>query len=240
MFDTLSNLNSYPQQQKLFELWNDAQKQWWDNYFRMFSSATLLSGIQSAQVWQNNLKLLQESIGLGFSLQQQSGAVIAESFGKLEPASKIPALAEAVEALKSEPLKPIKLEINAEVSHSKTLSQEDILAFAYASGDVNPVHLDADYASKSRFKKPIAHGILTAGFISAVIGTMLPGPGAIYLSQNLNFKYPVYIGDTITSTVKVIAKHPTHEIYTLETICKNQAGKVVISGEAVIMFESVV
>src|SRR5438067_6659993 len=86
-------------------------------------------------------------------------------------------------------------------SFAKTITEADILLYSAVSGDTNPLHLNAEYAANSRFGQRIAHGMLTAGLISAVIGTKLPGPGAIYMSQSLNFRAPVHLGDTVTATV---------------------------------------
>ncbi len=96
------------------------------------------------------------------------------------------------------------LKVGQEASLSKTVSEADIVGFAEVSGDKNPVHLDAAYASTTMFKERIAHGMLSAAYISAVFGMKLPGPGAIYISQTLNFKAPVKIGDTVVTTVKVV------------------------------------
>lgn len=128
------------------------------------------------------------------------------------------------------------LKIGDTASLSKTFSDEDVRAFAAISGDKNPVHLDEEYAAKTQFKKRIAHGILTAGLISAILGTQLPGEGSIYLGQQLNFKAPVYLNDTITATVTVIKIHERKPIATLETVCKNEDGVVVLNGEATVLF----
>ncbi|HBY06319.1 MAG TPA: hypothetical protein DEH22_00450, partial [Chloroflexi bacterium] len=95
------------------------------------------------------------------------------------------------------------IQIGDSASLSKTFTEKDVLAFAEISGDQNPVHLDADFAASTPFKKQLVHGMLTAGLISAVLGMKLPGPGSIYLKQELNFKAPVFFGDTITATVTV-------------------------------------
>ena len=126
--------------------------------------------------------------------------------------------------------------IGATAELSKTIHDQDIVQFAEVVGDVNPVHLDEQYASKTMFKKRIAHGMLCGGLISAVIGTQMPGPGTIYLSQSLSFKAPVYIGDTVTAKVSVIKIRVDKGIYTLKTVCHNQYGKIVVEGEAVVMF----
>lgn len=132
--------------------------------------------------------------------------------------------------------KSIPIKLGAKVNFTKTIDKKDILAYAQISGDTNPLHLDHVYAKTSRFKKPIAHGMLTASFISALIGTKFPR--LIYLSQNLKFCKPVYIGDTITATATVIAKKEGKEIFTLQTICTNQDNIVVIDGTAVVMSDS--
>lgn len=118
---------------------------------------------------------------------------------------------------------------------AKTISEADVYLFAGITGDFNPAHVNELYAEKTRFGKRIAHGMLTAGLISAVIGTQLPGPGAIYVSQTLRFLAPVYIGDTITATVRVSTIDPEHNRVKLETLCENQAGTKLATGEAVVM-----
>ena len=124
-------------------------------------------------------------------------------------------------------------------SLTKTVTEADISLFAGVTGDFNPLHIDGEFAKRTRFGERIAHGFLTAGLISAVVGTRLPGPGSIYLSQSLNFHRPVKIGDTITATVKVSAYNEEKRIVTLETNCYNQDGVVVLSGEAVVLLEEV-
>jgi 3-hydroxybutyryl-CoA dehydratase len=119
-------------------------------------------------------------------------------------------------------------------SMSKTVTEADIVNFAGVTGDFNPVHVDAEYASGSMFKERIAHGMLSAGYISAVLGMQLPGPNAIYLGQTLEFKHPVKIGDTVTATVTVAEKRDEKRILKLDTTVTNQRGQVVVSGGAVI------
>ncbi len=116
----------------------------------------------------------------------------------------------------------------------RTVAEADLVAFAEVTGDTNPVHLDADYAAGTSFGERIAHGMLSAGYISAVLGTTLPGPGAIYLSQSLNFKRPVKIGDEVTARVTVTAIDEAKARVTLDTSCFVR-GKAVVGGEAVIM-----
>lgn len=128
-----------------------------------------------------------------------------------------------------------ELAVGDKASFSKTVSEVDVYNFAGVTGDFNPAHIDQTYAENSLFKKRIAHGILSAGFISTVIGTKLPGPGAIYLKQNLKFTAPVYYGDTITAEVEVIARDEDKNRVTLKTTCRNQDDKVVIEGEALVM-----
>ncbi|MDR1921503.1 MAG: MaoC family dehydratase [Candidatus Adiutrix sp.] len=128
-----------------------------------------------------------------------------------------------------------QLEIGAEDSLSLTADSETVKQYARLVGDLNPVHLDDVYAAKSFFKKRVAHGMLAAGLISAVLGTRLPGPGSIYLAQELEFKRPVYLGDTITARVKVLEKHDRHNKLKLHTWVENQAGKTVLDGSAVVL-----
>jgi acyl dehydratase len=118
---------------------------------------------------------------------------------------------------------------------TKTFLDEDVRTFANISGDKNPIHLDEEYASSTRFGKRLVHGILTSGIISALLGMELPGPGSIYIKQILNFKAPVYIGDTITATVTVTGVRTDKPIITLETVCKNQDDVMVIDGEAILL-----
>jgi acyl dehydratase len=127
------------------------------------------------------------------------------------------------------------LTIGDSASLSKTFSDENVRSFAEISGDKNPVHLDDEYAAGTQFKQRLVHGMLTAGLISAVLGTKLPGPGSIYLSQSINFRAPVYINDTITATVTVLKIRDGKPIVTLETVCKNQDDMVVLDGEAVLL-----
>jgi 3-hydroxybutyryl-CoA dehydratase len=123
------------------------------------------------------------------------------------------------------------LAVGMSASYAKTITDADIVLFAGVSGDVNPVHLDEDYANGTAFKGRIVHGLLTASFISAVLGTKLPGPGCIYVSQNLKFKAPVRIGDTVRARVTVTAIDEARGRVTVSTLC--QVGEtVVIDGEA--------
>ncbi|MCG6928953.1 MAG: MaoC family dehydratase, partial [Desulfofustis sp.] len=121
-----------------------------------------------------------------------------------------------------------------QASFSKTISETDVYLYAGITGDFNPAHIDETYAQKTAFKTRIAHGMLTAGFISNVVGTQLPGPGTIYVSQSLKFMAPVVIGDTITATVQVIDILPEKKRVRLKTTCANQEGTVVLDGEALI------
>lgn len=128
--------------------------------------------------------------------------------------------------------------VGEEASLSKTISEQDVATFARLTGDVNPVHLDEEYARSTRFAGRIAHGMLTAGLISAVLGTRLPGPGGIYLGQTLKFTAPVRLGDTVTASVVVLSYRQEKRIVTLKTECSNQHGDLVLTGEAIIMMET--
>lgn len=124
-----------------------------------------------------------------------------------------------------------KIGDSASIKH--IIKEKDIQLFAEASGDYNPLHLDEEYANKSIFKKRIAHGMLSAAYISSVLGTQLPGEGSIYMSQSLKFIKPVFIGDEITTEVK-ITNIVNRKAY-LETVCINQNNEKVTIGEAVIL-----
>mgnify|MGYP002784417914 FL=1 len=126
------------------------------------------------------------------------------------------------------------LAVGLEAAMARTVSEADIVAYAALSGDYNPIHLDAEYASKTPFKARIAHGILSAGYISAVFGMQLPGPGSVYISQTLNFKAPVKIDDVVVTTVKLIELVPEKKRARFETVC-SVGGKPVLTGEAVLM-----
>ncbi len=126
------------------------------------------------------------------------------------------------------------LSVGLSATHAKTVTEADVILFAGVTGDDNPVHVNQEFAESTMFKGRIAHGMLSAGFISTVLGTKLPGPGAIYISQNLKFKAPVRIGDTVyaTATVKEIVAEKKRVV--LETIC-TVGDTVVTEGEATIM-----
>ena len=124
-------------------------------------------------------------------------------------------------------------------SISKTITDADILTLADVTLDRNPVHLDDAFASRTRFGSRIAHGTLAIGLISAVLGTQLPGPGTIYLSQQAKFLAPVRPGDTIKAVVKVVALRPEKRIVTLTTNCYNQDDQAILTGEAVVLVERI-
>ena len=126
--------------------------------------------------------------------------------------------------------------IGASAQRTRALTDDAVALFALASGDENPIHLDEDYAARSPFGRRIAHGMLTASLISAVLGNDLPGHGSIYLSQSLRFVAPVFIGDTITARVEVVATRAEKRLVTLRTECFNQDGVVVVTGEALVKY----
>jgi 3-hydroxybutyryl-CoA dehydratase len=119
-------------------------------------------------------------------------------------------------------------------SLSKTIGDDDIRAFANATGDRNPLHLDEEFAKQTRFGRRIAHGMLSASLISAVIANVLPGQGSIYLGQTLQFVAPVFPGDTVLARVTVTSIREDKPIIKLETVCTNQRDEVVIRGEATV------
>lgn len=128
-----------------------------------------------------------------------------------------------------------EIAVGASASLSRVLGHREIQLFALASGDVNPAHLDPEYAETDIFHRVIAHGLWGGGLISAVLGTELPGPGTIYLAQSLRFLKPVGLGDRITATVTVKEKRDKHHVIVLDCQCTNQDGDVVITGEAEVM-----
>ena len=117
---------------------------------------------------------------------------------------------------------------------SKTVTDADIYLFAGVTGDLNPFHVNEEYAGRTFFKGRIAHGMLLAGFISTVIGCHLPGPGTVYVSQSLNFLAPARIGDTITAQATVSEVQADKNRVTLETVCTNQNGEIVLAGQATV------
>jgi 3-hydroxybutyryl-CoA dehydratase len=128
-----------------------------------------------------------------------------------------------------------ELQIGDFAEHAKTISESDVYLFAGITGDLNPAHINQQAAEQTMFKGRIAHGMLSAGLVSAVLGMQLPGPGTIYLSQTLKFTAPVKFGDTITARAEVSDRNVEKNRIVLKTTCTNQDGKVVLDGEAVVM-----
>jgi 3-hydroxybutyryl-CoA dehydratase len=131
----------------------------------------------------------------------------------------------------------MKIKVGDSASVTKTITDADIRAFGDLSGDHNPLHFDKEHARRTRFRKPISHGMLTGSLFSPIIAHQLPGEGAIYLSQSLKFVAPVFAGDTITATLTVRRVRSDKQIITLDGVAKNQNGEVVISGESVVLVE---
>lgn len=134
-------------------------------------------------------------------------------------------------------MKFAELTIGQFAEHSKTVTETDVVLYAGITGDFNPMHVNQTYAEKTRFGGRIAHGMLTAGFISAVLGMKLPGEGSIYMSQSLRFMKPVRIGDTITARIEVIELFPDKRRVRLATSCRNQSDEVVLDGEALVLMQ---
>lgn len=128
-----------------------------------------------------------------------------------------------------------QITIGQTARYSKRVGEREIALFAQACGDVNPVHIDADYAATTAFGGRIAHGMLTGALISAALAMELPGPGTVFLSQNLRFREPVMLGDLVTVELEVTDKRSRLRRVTLECTARNQAGKVVASGTAEVM-----
>ena len=132
------------------------------------------------------------------------------------------------------------IEVGATASFEKQITQEDIVAYAAISGDAHPLHVDSEYAAKTRFKAPIAHGMLGAGLISAALGFKLaPHAVVVYLGQTLRFRAPVSAGDTLTANVEATEVDDERSRITLNTVVTNQEGTEVITGEAQIMLDAI-
>jgi 3-hydroxybutyryl-CoA dehydratase len=127
------------------------------------------------------------------------------------------------------------INIGDTANFQKTITETDVYLYAGITGDNNPAHINAVEAKKGRFKERIAHGMLVAGLVSAVLGVKLPGPGTIYLGQEMKFTAPVKFGDTIDAVVEVIEKREEKNIIKLKTVCTNQDGTVVLDGIATVM-----
>ncbi len=126
------------------------------------------------------------------------------------------------------------LSVGMSARYARTVTEADLVLFAGISGDSNPVHMDASYAAKTRFGGRIVHGMLSASFLSTVIGSRLPGPGTIYLKQNLNFRAPVRIGDTVVASVTIADIMREKARIVLQTVCR-VGETVVIDGDALVM-----
>ena len=126
-------------------------------------------------------------------------------------------------------------DVNKKASVSKTIEEADVYTYAGIIGDINPVHVNEEYAKTTRFGKRIAHGMLTASFISTIVGMLIPGADAIYCGQTLKFTAPVYFGDTITVNAEVMQIIPEKKLIVMRTTIVNQDGKVVVDGEATAM-----
>jgi len=127
-----------------------------------------------------------------------------------------------------------ELNVGEKASFTKTITETDVYLYAGITGDLNPAHVNEEYANKTYFKTRIAHGMLMAGIISAVVGTILPGPGTVYLKQELEFLSPVHFGDTITAWVEVVEILGNRKHVCLRTTCVNQEGETVVDGEALV------
>jgi len=121
-------------------------------------------------------------------------------------------------------------------SFSKTIMEADVTTIAGVTGDFDPLHMDAEYARQTRYGRRTAHPLLASGLILAVLHNRLPGPGAICLSQQVEYLSPIFIGDTITAQVEVLAWQPEKYLVTMKTTCSNQDARQVLTGQAVLMF----
>jgi 3-hydroxybutyryl-CoA dehydratase len=130
---------------------------------------------------------------------------------------------------------PHPIAIGEHDSFSKTITESDVTTFAGLVGDFNPQHVDAEYARRSRLGRRTAHGILAGGLISAVINNRLPGPGCTWLSQQLEFLAPIFMGDTLTARVEVVGWEPELRLVTLKTDCSNQSDRQVVAGQVTLI-----
>lgn len=130
-----------------------------------------------------------------------------------------------------------KFYIGQEITEEKIFLKEEVDAFAEITGDNNPLHIDEEYAKKSRFGKTIVHGILVVGLVSKIIGTQLPGKGSIYMEQSVQFRKPVYIGEKVIVKVKIIDMDMSGKIISLETDVFDSSGNYAVKGKAKILFE---
>lgn len=128
-----------------------------------------------------------------------------------------------------------QIRVGDKAHYAKTISEQDVTDFARITGDVNPVHVDEEFARRSLFGRRIAHGFLSGSLFSTVLGTRFPGPGTIYLRQEMEFVKPVFIGDTITAECEVIEKKDDKKILTFRTTLRNQQGETVLAGRAVVL-----
>ena len=131
----------------------------------------------------------------------------------------------------------MKIKVGDSAAVTKTITEDDIQTFGDLTGDHNPLHFEEEHARRTRFRRPISHGMLTGSLFSPIIAHQLPGEGAIYLSQSLKFVAPVFAGDTITAELTVTRVREDKQIITLEGVARNQRGEVVITGESVVLVE---
>jgi acyl dehydratase len=130
---------------------------------------------------------------------------------------------------------PVNCEIGDFFEIKRTFTYKDVERFSELSGDINPIHLDAELAASSIFGKPIVHGLLVSSLFSAIIANHLPGPGSIYLHQSLNFKAPVFHDTVVIAKVEILSKKPDKPIFELKTTCTNENGEILIEGNAIVL-----
>src|SRR3989344_2480311 len=129
-----------------------------------------------------------------------------------------------------EAVKFSELEVGMKGEYSKKITQDDLDKFISICNDINPIHVDSEFAKNAKFKDKIVHGILVSSLISTVVGTKMPGPGSVWLDQSLKFLLPVHVNDTITSTSEILVKIPERQQVIVRTTCVNQNNEVVIEG----------
>jgi 3-hydroxybutyryl-CoA dehydratase len=229
-------------------MWTPTNKSLWDAWLALMQPA------QSTRpsAWQQSLHVWQHSLQRTLEAQAACATIWTEYLAALGPRPALPPTptppipnvprhvpSEPAPAAPPAPVIARQFVVGDSASFTKRIGDDDVVRFAELSGDTNPVHLDDTYAERTRFGQRIAHGVLALGLVSAVLGTQLPGPGAIYLSQTIKFSRPVYVGDEITAKVTIKEVRQDKPILTLDTVCTNGRGERVLAGEAVILYEPV-
>lgn len=163
---------------------------------------------------------------------KRAGGALAPS-GRPRQSGRVPE--REARAVKEDAVRWSDFEVGQSATFSKTLTETDVVLYAGVTGDLNPAHVDREFAARTFFGERVAHGLLTAGLVSAVLGTRLPGPGCVFVSFACRFVRPVRLGDTITARAEIVDRLEEKRHLRLETSCENQAGERVLEGEALVL-----